>query len=522
MGGFAFVGIYCLWVDGLDWMSRPLRRTNPLGVLLVACLVFVVVLGAIGITRHLSHASSALDMAIMDQMMWNTAHRRFLETTFLFPFPVGFLVHHFSPILALLVPFYWIAPSPEVLVIVQVCVVAVSTVMLYASMAQITGHKWLSAILAGSILLMPGIHRGLLFDFHQDSLAMLFLSLSMYALVHEKWGWGSMTWLGALLCKEETAIYGIAIGLFMAIGLKMRLRGWAFVGLNALWLALVIYVFMPFFGGSGDSTFGWYQRYALLGTNFRTIVGAMVMNPIRTSNVLLTRDRIGGLLVLLAVALPTLRRLPAALILLLPLAINSLSDMMEQQWFSLHYTFMPCVMVYMATAYGIKDLVVHWKAQQETGIGIDVQRRLWMFAAYLLGVTTLLWLMGSPLGLNIRPTLRGYRIDRHDQLGRTILAEIPATASVIAQDNLAAHLSQRRYITLFPRQLDVVVDYYVFDVTSSTYPLTRKEYHTYVLHVMQNADYGPILVEDGYIILERGASREMLPQALQMLASYGE
>jgi uncharacterized membrane protein len=85
-----------------------------------------------GLFRHWHFDSSAYDLGIFDQTIWHVSRFETPSSTVR-----GFgnmLGDHFSPILALLAPLFWIAPGPEALIVSQAFLLAVSIVpvLLYA------------------------------------------------------------------------------------------------------------------------------------------------------------------------------------------------------------------------------------------------------------------------------------------------------------------------------------------------------------------------------------------------------
>jgi hypothetical protein len=61
----------------------------------------------------------------------------------------------------------------------------------------------------------------------------------------------------------------------------------------------------------------------------------------------------------------------------------------------------------------------------------------------------------------------------------------------------------------------------LFDVTGDLYPLSPEQYHRAVSERIEDPEYGPVLVQDGYIVLQRNAGRERVSAALAMLDVWG-
>jgi hypothetical protein len=118
--------------------------------------------------------------------------------------------------------------------------------------------------------------------------------------------------------------------------------------------------------------------------------------------------------------------------------------------------------------------------------------------------------------------LQNYLPNDHTRHGYKVMALIPAEATLIAQNKLAAHLSQRRQITLFSRLVAGAADYYFFDLQSPTAPQTPEQYVAEVTALLADPDYGVVHLEDGYILLQLGARHDEadVAEAMTMVEDF--
>ncbi len=478
------------------------RVLSPVRCVQVGMLTYVIVVGGVAILRHQSLNSNALDMGLMDQIVWNSAHGRWLEQTFFAGYPTSFLGDHFSPALVLLAPFYWLLPRPETLIIVQIGCIVGSVFLLYRVGVKLTGREWVAASLALMLLLHPLLQDAALFDFHQDAIGMFFLALALYGISYQRWWLALVGWIVSLLSKEELAVYWIVIGLFfLVIDGRWRLPKVVFIVANGFWLYLAVFVFIPFFQPESGTGFVFFNRYAFWGGTIAEVLHTIASKPKEAVVMLLLPNRIGGLgMMLLPVLLFLLRSHWVVLILLIPLGINSLSDLIGQHNYRFHYSMLPIVMITYAAIWAI---VILQRKHGTDGIGILSRATLFLTVAALM-----LFVGVSQLGLRLPGTLSNYWPDHHDQIGFRMMEMIPADASVIAQNKLVAHLSQRPYITVLPRRLAEPTDYFFVDLKSPFLPLTAEEYVAEISAWLTNPDYGVMHMEDGYILLAKGVSRD--------------
>jgi uncharacterized membrane protein len=167
------------------WRSME-RKVSPLVCVVAGAFLFCVTLGWAAILRHQSMNSNALDLGLMDQIVWNSAQGRWLQESFLSGSAASFLGHHFSLSLALLVPLYWVVPRPETLLIVQVVCISTSAILLYLVGVKLTRQAWVGASVALMLLAHPLVHDAALFDFHQDALGMLGIALGVFGLTYRR------------------------------------------------------------------------------------------------------------------------------------------------------------------------------------------------------------------------------------------------------------------------------------------------------------------------------------------------
>ena len=461
-------------------------RLSPSLCVGIAAALYGVVVGGMAILRHLSLGSNALDMGLMDQVVWNSAQGRWFEESFLTGHPASFLGHHFSPALALMVPFYWLLPRPETLLVMQILCIVGSALLFYRVAIKLTGQIWFAVVLMGMVLLHPLVHDAALFDFHQDAIGMFFLALGLFGITYQRWGIAAVGWLVSLLAKEEIAIYWMAIGLFFWVvaGRQRPRQSWVsivFVLINALWLYWVIRWLIPAFQGEGEAGFSSFERYAFWGGSLAAAFGTLVSKPIESMQILLLPDRIGGLgMMLLPVLLFLVRSRWPVLLLLMPLGINSLADYVGQHNYRFHYSLLPIVIVVYACIWAV-HLIQRAKHTQA--------ERILSRATVFMGVASVMLYIGvSQIGLRFPLNVKNYLPNDHVQIGFRVMAMIPTDAATIAQNKLVAHLSQRREITLFSRQLAQPAEYYMFDLQSPTPPQTPESYLAEIRLLLANSD----------------------------------
>ncbi|MBK8046996.1 MAG: DUF2079 domain-containing protein [Anaerolineales bacterium] len=99
-------------------------------------------------------------------------------------------------------------------------------------------------------------------------------------------------------------------------------------------------------------------------------------------------------------------------------------------------------------------------------------------------------------------------VNDHHRAAQTVIDQIPADASVSAQDRLDPHVSGRSTVYLFPRIEDA--DTVFLDVTGSAWPLHPSDLKAQV-DTLLAGDYGVAAANSGYLLLSKQAASDVIP-----------
>ena len=97
------------------------RLTTTFIILFVLMCAAAILWGWLGFTRHNLFNSTGFDLAINEQIVWNTLNGRFFASSVEVD---NSFADHFRPMLLALVPFYAIFQTPKTLIAVQALVLA--------------------------------------------------------------------------------------------------------------------------------------------------------------------------------------------------------------------------------------------------------------------------------------------------------------------------------------------------------------------------------------------------------------
>ncbi|GAB2901452.1 DUF2079 domain-containing protein [Streptomyces mayteni] len=236
---------------------RPARsRFRPPSDGVLLALGFFVVYALLSVTRYLRYENRSWDLGIFEQAI--SAYARLEEPVADLKGP-GFpiLGDHFSPITALIAPFYRVFPTPVTLLVVQAALFALAVLPVTRGAAFLLGRP-AGAAVGAAFGLSWGMQQAVDFDFHEICFAVPLIAFSLEAVVRERWR-AALCWaLPLLLVKEDLGMTVAVIALVVAWRaqqaghVRAPRAALAVAGLAVLACALVIAVVIPAFNAGGD------------------------------------------------------------------------------------------------------------------------------------------------------------------------------------------------------------------------------------------------------------------------------
>ncbi|WP_083502485.1 DUF2079 domain-containing protein [Sphaerimonospora mesophila] len=192
---------------------------------------------------------------------------------------------HFSPILALLAPLYWIHDGPETLIVTQAALFALAVVPFWTYVRRALGARAAYSLSIAYALSWP-IAEAMSFHFHEYAFVPLITAI-LFERLQAGRRWQVLAAAVALLMVKEdlgVLVTGLGAGLLFVrewrrVGLVMMIGGTGF-------LCLTNYVIMP--ANGGDPNRYWY--YSGWGENPLEAVTHIVTQPHDIFSVLSTPD----------------------------------------------------------------------------------------------------------------------------------------------------------------------------------------------------------------------------------------
>jgi uncharacterized membrane protein len=185
---------------------------KPVFWAIVITVIYITVTLFITLEMHDSYnTGAAFDLGTFTQELKSTLHG-----TILYSPSIGesqFSIH-FSPVLFLLVPVYWVFPYAQMLIVVEVLLLALGGFLIYLIAREYHYSPRASLILEGLYFLNPLVWGVALYDFHEANFAIPALLLMLLGMKRKNWILFISGLVIALATKEDVVL---TLGVFGAV-----------------------------------------------------------------------------------------------------------------------------------------------------------------------------------------------------------------------------------------------------------------------------------------------------------------
>jgi uncharacterized membrane protein len=394
---------------------------------------------------------------------------------------------HFHPLLAVLAPTYWIWPHPEVLLVDQALLIAVSAVPVWAFVQRLLGPRsaylWTTAYLT-----YWGLQEAIAFDFHEIALAVPLIAFAIERVQAKRFVAATIAVLLLLLVKEDLALLVAFFGIYFAIKGRRALGAGITAG-GVLGYVVITRIFLPYYAGGHGFM---YWSYDALGPNLPSALGFMLRHPLRTVQLFFTPSVKWHTMLWIFVPFGFLTFGSSTLILLVPLLAERFFSSGSQYWVTgYHYTATAAPIVAMGAAEGLARLL---PLLRKHSVRDQVAR--WVpIAVATAGVALIAYF---PLHELFLPRLwsDGGRV----AAAHAAVDTVPRGVTVEATDRLQPHLVDHTNALLLDGR-DHDATWLVADVGKPDWPLssTAKQ-RAYVAH-REAEGWQLVFSRDGFVVL---------------------
>ena len=474
------------------------RRTRHPAVLSGLCLLAAALYVATGWYQVATLHAGTYDLALFDQAVRSYSHLQ----PGLSPvdgvhrgFGLGFSVlgDHFSPILALLAPLYWIHSGPATLLVAQALLVAAAIPPLWIFARRELAATWPAYCVVLAYAVSWPVAAAVSFDFHEAAfapplMALLFERFSALRAGRARWWHVALPAACLLLVKEDMGLFVAAFGgsvLLRSVRWPgprrlVRLLGAGFVLGGLATAALVTSVLLPAFGSNPS----YYWRYGAFGPSAPSALLTMLTHPASTLHTVVTPDiKVQTIVSLFALAAFAGLFSPYLLAVVPLIAERMLAD--APSWWGMAYHYNLFLVVPLLCA------------------GIDVVGKLRFRLVRPLWITVVLavavWhLPGSALVTPLNPS--AWQPTDQTRAAAAAVARVPPGVVVETVNNLGPLLTGRDSVLLWDR-LPRWAPWVVADVDRGTFPFCSVAEQRNRVTDLEAHGYRQVFTDDGYVVL---------------------
>ncbi len=419
------------------------------------------------------------------------------------------LADHWSPILALLAPLYWIHDDPTTLLVAQGVLFALAIPPLWAYTRRQLGAAAAYFVCVAYALSLP-VMAAVIFDFHEVAFVPVLTAVMVERFdAGRRWG-GLAAAAALLLVKEDMGLLVAGYGCYLLLT-RRRWTGLAFVagGLLATWVAT--HLLIPAFGGSAS----FYWAYGQFGSTLGGALANVITHPLHALHVFFTpwvktRTMIG-----LLAAFGFLPLASPMVVAVLPLLAERMLATGYPLWWQakFQYDAFLVMMLCCAAVDGAARLQRHWPARWDGWLTYPARWPAWLRHGGAPWHPATLWAAGicaaalvyfpsSPFGPLLHPGF--YGTNARIRAAAAAAAHVPSGVEVEAVNNVGPRLSGRDTVLLLdgtPRWAPWVVA----DTIGLDFPFCSPSQQAQEVGYLLGHGYSLVFADDGYVVLHRPA-----------------
>ncbi len=458
------LGISLSWIFMLFHRgdARPIPTGVCWGILIAVTLLYTFVYSYHNIIDYVLGKAATLDFGYMDNLLWNTAHGRFLFSTVK---ERSFLPEHFSPLIAVFsLPYLTRYGTYINIIITKILAIGVVFPLFLLAKEKIKSN-FLAVSLALCILLSRHYQLGIFTDFHPVHLEPILLVFVFYFIERGKWLVYGLFAALLMMCMEDMFLVIIFIGFYITVFKKRRIIGAVTIIAAVIAGILIVQIIMPAFRESHSTTLPFIDRYRWLSDSPSGIIKTIMFQPGSFLKDLFNADRT---VVLLSLFVPFLF-LPfvgggVAIVILPTLMIQLLSEFPLQRHMFAHYSLSVLPSIVVAGIYGASNIIENnFRLQKLRSLlsRLGKSKKASFIGCYLLIAGLHLSLFSNHSFVKL--IFKRYKPSKFvyaEFLGR-MQKEIPTESCVYASDTLYTYFDQRWDIYRFKvseKQMTEILD----------------------------------------------------------------
>lgn len=490
---------------------------HSLKILIIAIILYIVVFVGISYIKLDLHEYNALDLAIYNQVFWNSAQGDLFGMTI---HPHSYIGDHFEPLMLLLLPIYMLFQSPFTLLILQTIFIALTAWPLYRIAKNHLG-KSIAVLIALFFLLNPFVQNANAFEFHILPFAMFFLAWAAVFYIKKKFLPFMIAGFISCYVREDVSLVILLFGILALVDRKSLKWILTPLALGSIWFVGALTLISR---ANPDGAYKFFAYYPALNEGGLNIIGFIA----NAGDALFTGlFSIGTLILLVALLVPFLalpllapRMLIPAGLIALQLFLTGFTELVLKT----HYSVLLLPFLFIATIFGIQKVKDHPPSFLK-----QVPKR----TALVVGILSITTLYGTLTFGPLIPSigiLSSYNDKQSQRIEMNMLIDsVKETDAVVASFAPLTELSARKkayslhYAFLGTRQysdvpfeieenIDTLIidhnDFLIYHLQSfgiTPYSNAKKDGPSRVRKLLDDQHLSPTYVYDNYVVYERNA-----------------
>ena len=322
-----------------------------LGTLLAFFIAFFTII------KFLGHRTPNFDFGIFSQMYHYMKETLIPYTTCERDMLLSHFAVHFSPILYIALPVYYIFPNPSTILAVQAIVVALGVIPIYklAKHFNLSNNKIIAVVLI--YILHPTVIDNNFYYFHENCFLTVLL-LCLFYFAEKKKAIPTLIFaLLTMMVKEDAPVYVLFFGLYLLISNKDKIMGVLLSAFSSLYFAIVTYLMSIY--GQGIMTYRYENFIFTEDGSIYSVIFNIIKNPTYVFQQILNQPKLEFLILMLVpmALLPFAVKKPSNLILLCPmLLINLMTNYVYQYDIGFQYTYASVAFLFYILIINVSEL----------------------------------------------------------------------------------------------------------------------------------------------------------------------
>ncbi|HVZ11701.1 MAG TPA: DUF2079 domain-containing protein [Patescibacteria group bacterium] len=439
--------------------------------------------------RYVNFISEAIDLVFFHQVIWQFSEFKIPYIWNLNQPLYPQWSQHFSPILALLAPLYWIAHSEGLLLSTQAIATLSGAIPIYLISKEYLHSKSIGLSLAFAYLSFGGLQFGFAYGFHEILFFPPLFLWSYYFYTSKNKKFYYLFIALSLLVKEEVVFIVFFWGLYLYFVKRDRQTAIITMAMGALWGLICFEIIFPIFNnGHGFGYWGQYESF---------------LSPAIVTNLFNTQVKIDMFLETFGQFSFLLFLFPPAVIIVIPSLLEKLLSSGIAQANGAHYSAAIAAVTVVATIEALSRIDKYKfvkKHVRQTSIFFAVLIFYFaMFSNVFFGYN----------GYSLIPAVQEYDQAKgpgaeNSQILDTLITQIPLNAKVSAQYQIAPHLNKYyKDLTIWP-SMTGTEDFVIIDTKlPPVLGATSDDYNRAIDKMNTNKKYTLAFSSDGILAYRR-------------------